>query len=99
MNLEPVVPDEFQKIMIRPKNKSSIDYTTYFKPIIDQANHFAIGPFCWFIPDQSDLSVHAVSENIKSLHLIPKKNGKIKMENFGSIIFNPKIRDLLLQHL
>ncbi len=87
MNLEPVVPDEFQKIMIRPKNKSSIDYTTYFKPIIDQANHFAIGPFCWFIPDQSDLSVHAVSENIKSFTPYTKEewenqDGKFWINNF-----------------
>ena len=87
INLKPVVADEFQDNMKRPKNKSNIDYAAYFKPIIEMASKFSIGSFCWFIPDQSDLSVHAVSENIHAFtpytkHEWEQQDGKFWIRNF-----------------
>jgi DNA-binding CsgD family transcriptional regulator len=66
MELNPIMPEEFTNNMLRATNKS-IDYAAYFSPFIAQAVNFAIGPFFWFIPDQTNMKIVAASENTKQL--------------------------------
>jgi hypothetical protein len=67
MELKPVMPDEFTSKMLRKIEPAKVDYAAYFKPYIEQAVHFAVGPYFWFIPDQADMTIVAASENTKQL--------------------------------
>jgi DNA-binding CsgD family transcriptional regulator len=67
MQLKPVQPDEFTHKMLRTNDLAKVDYAAYFKPYIEQAVNFAIGPYYWFIPDQANMTIVAASENTKQL--------------------------------
>jgi DNA-binding CsgD family transcriptional regulator len=67
MKLEPVLPNEFTNKMLRKNDEEKVDFGAYFKPYIDQAVNFAVGPYFWFIPDQTDMTIVAASENTRQL--------------------------------
>ncbi len=67
MELKPVTPDEFTSKMLRKDVFTKVDYEAYFKPYIEQAVNFAVGPYFWFIPDQATMTIVAASENTKQL--------------------------------
>jgi DNA-binding CsgD family transcriptional regulator len=67
MQLKPLSPSEFTGKMLRSKEPKKVDYAAYFKPFIEQAVNFAVGPYFWFIPDQTDMTIVAASENTKQL--------------------------------
>ena len=67
MKLESVLPNDFTNKMLRTNEKIKVDYATYFKPFIELAVNFAVGPFFWFIPDQTDMTIVAASENTRQL--------------------------------
>ncbi len=67
MELQPILPNEFTNKMLRTSEIKKVDYATYFKPYIDQAVNFAVGPYFWFIPDQASMTIVAASENTRQL--------------------------------
>jgi DNA-binding CsgD family transcriptional regulator len=67
MEIKPVLPDEFTNKMLRDADMVKVDYEAYFKPYIEQAVNFAVGPYFWFIPDQATMTIVAASENAKQL--------------------------------
>ncbi len=71
--LPPISPKDFTEKLITEKIDKPINYLTYFKPHIEQAINFAIGPFCWFIPDNKVMKIIAASDNINQLTPFSKK--------------------------
>ncbi len=67
MKLKPVLPNEFTNKMLRNNEEEKVDFGAYFKPYIDQAVNFAVGPYFWFIPDQATMTIVAASENTRQL--------------------------------
>ncbi len=67
MKLEPVLPNDFTNKMLRSNEQVKVNYAAYFKPYIDQAVNFAVGPYFWFIPDQATMTIVAASENTRQL--------------------------------
>jgi DNA-binding CsgD family transcriptional regulator len=67
MKLKPLLPNDFTNKMLRTKEQVKVDYAAYFKPYIEQAVNFAVGPYFWFIPDQATMTIVAASENTKQL--------------------------------
>lgn len=64
--LLPIAFNEFYKSLHITSSNEVIDYKAYFKPYIDMAKDFAIGPYFWFIPDNITMNIVAVSDNVKS---------------------------------
>lgn len=68
MELNPISILEFNKVMLRPKSAlSNVNFELYFKQCIEEFKVFAVAPYFWLIPDQANMSLVAVSDNIKSL--------------------------------
>lgn len=65
--LKPILPDEFVHKLQTQQNSNSVDYLDYFKKPIEDAINYAIGPYCWFIPDNRAMKIIAVSDNIRQL--------------------------------
>ena len=65
--LQPITSDEFIATLITGHTDTKVDFEAYFKPIIEQAVSFAVGPFCWFIPDTTTMKIVAASSNINLL--------------------------------
>ena len=66
-DLKPISSVEFQKKIKTSKSETKIDFEEYFKPQIESANDFAIGPFYWFIPDNSGPKTVAASASFSLL--------------------------------
>lgn len=66
-DIQPILPEEFTNKMQTENNSHNIDYLAFFKPSIEQAINFAIGPYCWYIPDTRVMKIIAVSDNIRQL--------------------------------
>ncbi len=65
--IQPIMPQEFTNKLQTKKNLTLIDYLAFFRPCLEQAINFAIGPFCWYIPDTRTMKIIAVSDNIRQL--------------------------------
>lgn len=65
--IQPILPDEFTNKLQTKKNLVTIDYLSFFKPCLEQAIYYAIGPFYWYIPDTRTMKIIAVSDNIRQL--------------------------------
>lgn len=65
--IKPITPQEFvQKAKVAVPLKL-VNYLDYFKPQIDEAKNFAIGPYYWFIGNNSTMTITTASSNIRSL--------------------------------
>ncbi|MCP9765290.1 LuxR C-terminal-related transcriptional regulator [Lacihabitans soyangensis] len=65
--LSPLSVHEFIEIA---KNENEImigDFVSYFQNQIEEASNYAIGPYFWFIGDNSTLMITAASQNINEL--------------------------------
>lgn len=65
--LSPMSVNEFIEIA---KNENEIligDFEAYFQKQIEEASNYAIGPYFWFIGDNSTLMITAASHNINEL--------------------------------
>ncbi|MCP9755053.1 LuxR family transcriptional regulator [Lacihabitans sp. CCS-44] len=65
--LSPLSVNEFINIA---KNENEIligDFEEYFEKQIEEASNYAIGPYFWFIGDNSTLMITAASQNIREL--------------------------------
>lgn len=65
--LKPINSVEFRKKIKTSNNVEKIDFEEVFKTQIDNAADFAIGPFYWFIPDNSGPKTVAASASFSSL--------------------------------
>ena len=67
MEIKPILPEEFVSKLQTNVNTSDVDFQSYFKPYIDMAINYAIGPYFWYIPDNRLMKIIAVSDNIRQL--------------------------------
>jgi DNA-binding CsgD family transcriptional regulator len=65
--IQPITPAEFTTTLVTAPTSIEVDYAKYFEPYISQALSFAIGPYCWFIPDTTRMIIVAASENMRQL--------------------------------
>lgn len=65
--IEPISTNQFTTVLTTKSSLEKVDYEAYFKPSIEQAINFAIGPFCWFIPDATEMVIVAASDNMNEL--------------------------------
>lgn len=65
--LKPISTEIFANKISAPDSQESSHYLEYFKPYIDNIDTYAIGPYFWFIPDNTTMRVIAASENISQL--------------------------------
>lgn len=63
----PISPVEFRAKIKTTKSEEKIDFETYFKDYIEKASDYAIGPFYWFIPDNSGPKTVAASPSFEQL--------------------------------
>lgn len=96
MQLNPVSPSEFTGKMLRSKESKKVDYAAYFKPFIEQAVNFAIGPYFWFIPDQADMTIVAASENTRQLSPYNPEEWVGQDANFWASNIHPDDRHYVL---
>ncbi|MBP6430788.1 MAG: hypothetical protein KA319_03395 [Ferruginibacter sp.] len=93
--LQPLLPIDFTEKMLRD-TEEKVDYLAYFKPQINEAINFAIGPFFWFIPDQATMTIIAASENIHQLTPYKKNEWVGKDANFWASNIHPEDRYYVL---
>ncbi len=96
MQLKPVLPSEFTGKMLRSKEPKKVDYAAYFKPFIEQAVNFAVGPYFWFIPDQADMTIVAASENTRQLSPYNPEEWVGQDANFWASNIHPDDRHYVL---
>ena len=65
--IKPINSTEFSVKIKTAKTVDKIDYLAYFKQQIDHVKDFAIGPYYWFIPDNSGPRTVAASESFSQL--------------------------------
>jgi DNA-binding CsgD family transcriptional regulator len=65
--IKPILPEEFIDKLQTKHNQNTVNYRAYFEPAIAQTINYAIGPYCWFIPDNRLMKITAVSDNIRQL--------------------------------
>jgi DNA-binding CsgD family transcriptional regulator len=62
--IKPLQPDDFIEKVKVEKQFSGKNYKAFFQSHIEQSIRFAIGPYFWFIPDNTRSKIVAVSSNI-----------------------------------
>lgn len=65
--IKPILPKEFIDKLQTKNNLNTVNYRAYFEQQIAQTINYAIGPYCWFIPDNRLMKITAVSDNIRQL--------------------------------
>ncbi len=58
---------EFKELATRNLKLKKDVYVSFFQECIDNAGKYALGPYFWLIPDQTELTVAAASPNIGKL--------------------------------
>lgn len=71
---------------LQTKGESKETYLGMLKNTLDELPNFAIGPYFWFIPDNTDMSIIDSSENIHELTSFKKGEWKKYYPNFFSRI-------------
>lgn len=62
--IKPLLPDDFIEKVKVEKLYSEKDYPAIFQSQIEQSLKFAVGPFFWFIPDNTRSKIVAASANV-----------------------------------
>jgi DNA-binding CsgD family transcriptional regulator len=62
--IKPLFPDDFIKKVKVDENSIGKNYKAIFQFEIEHAVQFAVGPFFWFIPDNTQSKIVAVSSNV-----------------------------------
>ncbi len=65
--IKPINSAEFRVKIKTAKTAEKIDFLEYFKNQIEHAKDFAIGPYYWFIPDNSGPRTVAASDSFQQL--------------------------------
>ena len=66
LNIQMIDFDEFAK-KLQTKGESKETYLSLLKSSLDELPNFAIGPYFWFIPDNTDISIIDSSDNIHEI--------------------------------
>jgi len=69
--LKPISPEDFENRVSTLAEANSSNYLKYFKPYIENIDTYAIGPYYWFVPDNSTMLTIAASENMSQLTPYP----------------------------
>ncbi len=72
--LKPISTEVFGNKITTPISENGSHYMAYFQPYIDNIHTYAIGPFYWFIPDNTVMRMIAASENMSQLTPYPNFN-------------------------
>ena len=67
MKLNPVSIPEIKEKFLRDEKLDVLKFEEELKSTIDSISNFAIGPYFWLIPDQSNMTLAAASPNIRDL--------------------------------
>lgn len=87
--VQPIDIHEFYK-KIKVCSKSSLNFKKIFEKDILDVSKYAIGSYFWFIPDNSNLSIVDVSDNIHELTSYKKDEWKKYSPEFLSPIMHPE---------
>ena len=63
----PITPEEFIQIARTGVEIGMVNYEEFFSNQIKEAPNFAVGPFYWFIGDNTNMRITAASDNISDL--------------------------------
>lgn len=67
MKLSPISIPEIKQKFLREEKLDVKKFEEELKPTIDTISSFAIGPYFWLIPDQSNMTIVAASPNTQDL--------------------------------
>ncbi len=81
LNIQMIDFDEFAK-KLQTKGESKETYLKLLQTSIDELPNFAIGPYFWFIPDNTDISIIDSSDNIHEITSYKKDEWKKHYPNF-----------------
>jgi DNA-binding CsgD family transcriptional regulator len=65
--LKPLNPQDFRKKIKTTKSQEKVDFEVFFQQQIINSSNFAVGPFYWFIPDNSGPNTVAASASFELL--------------------------------
>ena len=63
MKLNPISIPEINQKFLRDEKLDVKKFEEELKPTIETISNFAIGPYYWLIPDQSNMTIVAASPN------------------------------------
>ena len=86
--IQPIGYDAFSN-SLKAVNKKIIDLGKTFEKEIENISKYAIGPYFWFIPDNSDMTIFQTSDNIQELTSFEKNEWKKYEPEFLSPIMHP----------
>lgn len=66
-HIKPILPEEFVNKLQTRNNFNAVNYSAYFEPHIAQIINYAVGPYCWFIPDNRLMKIIGASDNMRQL--------------------------------
>jgi DNA-binding CsgD family transcriptional regulator len=99
MKLPAVSIDEFNQKLKREEIITQHNFETFFEVTIAEAKHFAIGPYYWLIPDQSNMTIIAASPNIGQLTPYSQEEWKSQDANFWVGTMHPDDRSFVIASL
>ncbi|MFC3559342.1 helix-turn-helix transcriptional regulator [Pedobacter jamesrossensis] len=76
--LQPLTTEQFVKNAKSEKELGIVDYEAFFSTQIKEAHNFAIGPYYWFIGDNSNMLITVASNNIGELSPFSKSEWENK---------------------
>jgi DNA-binding CsgD family transcriptional regulator len=65
--IQPISPEEFERKIKTEGVVEEIDFLSFFEPIIQNVSNYAIGPYFWFIPDNTNMKIVGASPNVWQL--------------------------------
>ncbi|KIA88694.1 response regulator transcription factor [Kaistella jeonii] len=75
---------------LKVENKKKMDLEKIFRRDIENISKYAIGPYFWFIPDNSNMTIFQTSDNIHELTNYKKNEWKKYEPEFLSPIMHPE---------
>ena len=85
--IQPIGYDAFSN-SLKAVNKKTIDLGKTFEKEIENISKYAIGPYFWFIPDNSNMTIFRTSDNIHELTSFKKNEWKKYEPEFLSPIMH-----------
>lgn len=99
MKLNPVSIPEIKEKFLREEKVAASKLEELLKPTIDTISKYAIGPYFWLIPDQSDMTLVAASPNIGDLTPYTDKEWINKDVFFWFETMHPEDREFVASSL
>lgn len=97
--IEPISSSEFSDKVKINDSTHEIDFLEYFHEFIKMAPFYAVGPFFWFIPDNSKMKIVEVSANISSLTPFQAEHWKNQGPDFFASLIHEEDRFYVLSSI